>query len=183
MDKLQDAAVGERIIRPIINLEDVKEISRQTVAGFRHRLELVPHFVYSFTCPMYMDANRVSVEKGLVAVNGLTHKVESWSERNDVVFSLDIIHKRLEPTISIEDAKKVALKEIMRVHTFEKEQIHEENHVTLTEKKKVSPREEEISLEDRGIFYLPIWCVEGVHGVMIIDAGTGKVVSEDYYRL
>jgi hypothetical protein len=33
------------------------------------------------------------------------------------------------------------------------------------------------------VFYIPIWCVEGIHGIMIVNAGTGKIVSEDYYRL
>jgi hypothetical protein len=183
LDKLQDTAVGERIIRPVINIGDVKEISRQTVAGFRHRLELVPHYVYHYTCPLYMEGVRVSVETGLLSVNGLTQRVESWGEKNEIVYALDVNHKRLEPSVDTKEAENLAKRELVRVHSYEKEHIHEENHVTVMEKKKVSPREEEIVLEDRGIYYIPIWCVEGVHGVMIINAGTGKIVSEDYYKL
>jgi uncharacterized protein (TIGR02186 family) len=85
--------------------------------------------------------------------------------------------------IATEDARRVAKRELVRVNAYNKELIREENHVTITEKRKVAPREEVIQLEDRGIFYIPIWCVEGVHGIMIINAGTGKIVSEDYYRL
>jgi hypothetical protein len=29
---------------------------------------------------------------------------------------------------------------------------------------------------------VPIWCVEGSHGVMLIDAAARKVISEDYYQ-
>jgi hypothetical protein len=52
----------------------------------------------------------------------------------------------------------------------------------MTEKKLVSPKSDSIELEDMGIFYLPIWCIEGVKGVMILNASTGKIISEDYYR-
>ena len=55
--------------------------------------------------------------------------------------------------------------------------------VTVTERKRVAPQAEDIELVSQGMFYLPIWCVEGVHGVLIINAGTGKIVSEDYYKL
>jgi hypothetical protein len=183
LEDISEPAVGERIVRPVIGVEDVRELSRQTVAGFRHRLELVPHYVYGYVCPLYMGGEKISVEKGILSINGLTHKVESWSEKTDVVYALEVAHKTLEPSISMEDAKRLARRELIRVNSYEKENIHEENHVTITEKKKVSPKEDEIVLEDRGMFYIPIWCVEGVHGIMVINAGTGKIVSEDYYRL
>lgn len=183
LESLPEQSVGERIVRPVIGADDVKELSRQTVAGFRHRLELVPHYVYGYLCPLYMDGEKVGAERGLLSINGLTHKVESWNDKTEVVYSLEANHKRLEPSIGAEDAKRLAKRELVRVNSYEKERVHEENHVTITEKKKVSPREDEIVLEDRGIFYIPIWCVEGVHGIMIINAGTGKIVSEDYYRL
>lgn len=183
LDRLQDAAVGERIVRPVISVDDVRELSRQTVAGFRHRLELVPHYVFAYTCPLYMDDQQVGVERGVLSVNGLTHRVEPWAERSEVVYALETAHTRLEPTISDADAQRVARRELVRVHTFERETVREEDHVTVTEKRRVAPREEEIELQDRGVFFLPIWCVEGVHGALIINAGTGKIVSEDYYRL
>ncbi len=82
-----------------------------------------------------------------------------------------------------EEAKKLAKNEIMRVNSYDKELIREEGHVTVTEKRKISPKQDEIILQDKGVFYQPIWCVEGVHGVLIINAGTGKIVSEDYYKL
>jgi hypothetical protein len=61
--------------------------------------------------------------------------------------------------------------------------VNDQEHVTVKERKKVAPAREEIQLTPLGLYYLPVWCVEGVHGVMLINAGTGKIVSEDYYRL
>lgn len=182
-EEVKEPALGERIVRPVIGLEAVKEMSRQTVAGFVHRLELVPHFVYDYICPLYMGGERVGVEKGTLSINSLTQKVESWNDRAEVVYSLEMIHKTLEPSIGKEDAKRLARKELVKVNSYEREMIREENHVTIIEKRKVAPREDEISLEDRGVFHIPIWCVEGVNGIMIVNAGTGKVLSEDYYRI
>lgn len=183
LEDVKDASVGERIVRPVLGAEDIRELSRKTVSGFRYRLELVPHYVYGYICPLYMDAEKVGVERGTLSVNGLTHKVESWNERTEVVYALEITHRTLEPAIVTEDARRLAKRELVRVNSYDKESIREENHVTITEKRKVTPREDEIQLEDRGVFYIPIWCVEGVHGIIIVNASSGKIVSEDYYRL
>ncbi len=99
LENLPDTSMGEKIVRPVMSLADVKEVSRQTVGGFRHRLELIPYYVYGYTCSLYSDTEKVSDEKGLLSVNGLTQKVEAWDERADVVYTLDINHKRLEPAI------------------------------------------------------------------------------------
>ncbi|OPY27707.1 MAG: hypothetical protein A4E31_01089 [Methanomassiliicoccales archaeon PtaU1.Bin030] len=183
LEDIRAPAVGERIVRPVVGLDDVKELSRQTVAGFAHRLELVPHFVYGYVCPLYMDGEKVGVEKGALSINSLTHRVESWNDRTEVIYALEMAHRTLEPSIGMDDAKRLARKELVKVNSYEKELIREENNVTIIEKRRVAPREEEIVLEDRGVFYIPIWCVEGVHGIMMVNAGTGKVLSEDYYRI
>jgi hypothetical protein len=183
LEDVKDASVGERIVRPVLGADDIRELSRKTVSGFRYRLELVPHYVYGYLCPLYMGEEKVGVERGMLSVNGLTHKVESWNERTEVVYALEITHRTLEPAIATEDARRMAKRELVRVNSYDKESIREENHVTITEKRKVTPREEEIQLEDRGVFYIPIWCVEGVHGIIIVNASSGKIVSEDYYRL
>ncbi len=183
LEDVRDASVGERIVRPVLGIEDIRELSRKTVSGFRYRLELVPHYVYGYLCPLFMGEEKVGVERGMLSVNALTHKVESWNDRTEVVYALEVSHRTLEPAITTEDARRVAKRELVRVNAYDKEIIREENHVTITEKRKVAPREEDIQLEDRGVFYIPIWCVEGVHGIIIVNASSGKIVSEDYYRL
>ncbi len=182
LDKATDQDFGEKIVKPIIEMDDVKQIAAQTVAGFLHRLELVPHYVFKYKAPLYIDENKLGIETGLLAVNALTHKVDAWPTDLDIVFSLELTHKRLEPLIDIEEAKNLVMQEVMKRHTFERDIVKEENHVTVTEKKLVSPKSDAIELEGLGIFYLPIWCIEGVKGVMILNASTGKIISEDYYR-
>lgn len=184
-EELEDVELpelGERIVKPVIDMMDVREISRQTVGGFRHRLELVPYYVFDYACALYLDEDRVSTENGTLAINALTRKVESWPGSLEVVYAIESNHRRLEPMIDLEEAKAILHREVIQRHTYEKELIRDEGSVTVIEKKVLSPKDEDVLLDPLGIYYLPIWCVEGVHGVMIINAGTGKVISEDYYR-
>lgn len=183
LSSLKDAEVGERIVRPTIDVHDVKEIGMRTVGGFRHRLELVPYYVFDYSCLLYNGDKPVGEEKGRLAVNALTSKVEAWSDRLEVVYALEHGHSRLEPAINQEVARTLVQQQVMKAHTQEREVVRDESQVTVVEKWKVSPRQEQIVLQPLGIFYLPVWCVEGVHGVMIVNAGTGKIISEDYYKL
>jgi hypothetical protein len=111
----------------------------------------------------------------------MTHEPADWPENTECVLSIDQSHQRLEPLIDLEDSKAFALDEIMIRHTAERDVVKESGAVTLTERKKVMPKRSEIVLESLGVHYLPVWCVEGVKGVMVLNAGTGKVISEDYY--
>jgi len=183
LDRLQVEEVGERIIRPTIDAHDVKEIGMRTVGGFRNRLELIPHYLFDYSCEPLIGSEPVGTEKGRISVNALTKKAESWTGSLDVVYALEQGHRRLDPTIVPEAAEELARDEVVRLHTAEKEVVDEQGHVTVKERKKVAPRREDVVLTPLGLYYLPVWCVEGVHGVMLINAGTGKIVSEDYYRL
>jgi len=181
--KLEGAEVGERIIRPTIDPRDVKEIGMRSVGGFRQKLELVPYYVFDFSCPLYLGNELVDEEKGRLGVNALTKRVEPWSDLLEVVYSLEQDHRKAKPTFDEQVAIDLAKKEVVRLHSAEREVVRDEGHVTITEKKKIAPRLDDVHLESKGLFYLPIWCVEGIHGVMIINAGTGKIVSEDFYRI
>jgi hypothetical protein len=183
LSQLQEAEVGEKIIRPTIDVRDVKEIGMRTVGGFRYRLELVPFYVYDYWCKIVLDGAEIVVERGRLSVNALTKKVEEWNERMEVVFVLEQGHRRLEPVFEPDVAASLVRMEILRLHTSEREMVSDEGSVTVTERKKVVPKLENIELVSQGIYYLPIWCVEGVHGVLIINAGSGKIVKEDYYKL
>jgi hypothetical protein len=183
LSNLKDAEVGERIVRPTIDVQDVKEIGMRTVGGFRHRLELVPYHVFDYSCVLYSGDRDLGEEKGRLAVNALTSKVEEWSDRLEVVYALEQGHRRLEPSIDQEAARSLVQQQVMKVHTQEQEVVRDESHATVVERRKVSPRPDQIALRPLGIYYLPVWCVEGVHGVMIVNAGTGKIISEDYYQV
>lgn len=181
LDKIGVVEIGEKIVKPILAPEDVKEIGSRTVGGFRFRLELVPHYLYRYACSLYIDDHKLGTQEGTIAINALTHKPTEWPEHMELVFNLDQTYQRLEPSIDIEESRTIVLDEIMARHTAERDVVKEMGSVTVTERKKVSPRRDDIVLEGQGIHYLPVWCVEGARGVIILNAGTGKVISEDYY--
>lgn len=173
--------LGEKIVRPHIESDTVKQIGTQRVGGFRYRLELVPHYLHRYNCALYIDEHRLGTKSGTVAINALTGKSTEWQEGVELTSALQQSHQRLEPNLEPEDSRRLALDEVMSRHTSEQDFVRESGPAVITERKLVAPKREEIVLEDLGLYYLPIWCVEGVRGVMVIDAGTGKTVSEDLY--
>ena len=172
---------GEKIVKPHMDLDSVKTIGGQRVGGFRYRLELVPHYVHRYSCSLFIDEHRLGTKTGTVAINALTGKSTEWQDGVELTAALHQSHQRLEPNLDPEDAQRLAIEEVVRRHTSEQDFVRESGPAVVTERKTVGPKREQIALEDLGIYYLPLWCVEGVRGVMIIDAGTGRTMSEDLY--
>ncbi len=172
----------ERIVPLHMSLQDVVELSSKTVGGFSHRLELVPHYLFSYQVPLYVGEGKIGGREGTVAVNALTKDVQSWDQVPETVASLDQGHKRLEPILEEDEASALARSNVEREHTYERDMVRENGQVTMTERVAVHPRLDLGSVRSLGIYYVPIWCVEGTKGVMILNASTGKVLSEDYFR-
>ncbi|KQM12536.1 hypothetical protein AOA80_01765 [Methanomassiliicoccales archaeon RumEn M1] len=180
MDILRDRSVGERIVRPVITADEAVDMTGNAVAGFRQELRLMPYYVFGYVCPLYHRDERVGVESGTLSVNGRTQRVEPWPEVRELVYSMEEPHQRLEAVIAEDVAAEVAKRELVRIYTVDREHVVEEEHVTLTEKRRTAPREERIELEHLGMFFVPLWYVEGAHGTVVVDASTGRVVSEDH---
>jgi hypothetical protein len=172
---------GENIIKPFMTLTDVVELSKKSVKGFRYVLELVPHHLFNFRCEPGPPEG-VTRSDGLISVNALTRKCEFWDQNFETVASLNHVHTRIEPKLSEGDARELARKFAIDESTTVIENIKEKEHTVVTEKKVIRPNDDEIVLEDRGMVYLPIWCVEGTNGVMIVNAAAGKIIEEDYYE-
>jgi len=181
MDVESDFNEEERIIPLHMSLQDVVELSAKAVGGFSHRLELVPHYVFSYEAPLYVGEGRIGSKEGIMSVNALTKVVEGWTEVPQTVPHLEQGHKRLEPLIEEEDASSLAKVAVESEHTYERDMVRENGQITMTERVTVRPRLESGSVRSLGLFYVPIWCVEGTKGVMILNASTGKVLSEDLF--
>ncbi|MBP7086530.1 MAG: hypothetical protein KBA58_00535 [Methanomassiliicoccales archaeon] len=172
----------ERIIPMRISLQDVVELSSRSVGGFSHRLELVPHYLFSYQVPLYVGEGKIGGREGNMAINALTKDVQSWDQVPETVANLDQGHKRLEPILEEEDASALVRSTVEKEHTYERDMVRENGQVTMTERVTVHPRMDLGSVRSLGIYYVPIWCVEGTKGVMVLNASTGKVLSEDYFR-
>jgi hypothetical protein len=160
---------------------DVKEIGSKTVGGFRYRLELVPHHLFRYEAAVRIDGVECGRVKGQIAINALTGVMAEWPVDSETVKSIEEAHRVLEPVVEREEARAAAKKSIVALHTAERDVVMEAHGAVITERKRVMPSEAEVQLEDIGLFFLPIWLVEGLRGVLIINAATGKIVSEDLY--
>ncbi len=181
-EHLEHEEVTEAIVKPVLARDDIREIGKKTVTGFNYMLQLVPHFVYDFKCALNVPGGEDRVVEGCVAINALTSQWETWEPDFETVEEVSATHERLEPKIDEESAFKSAKAAAQELGTEEIESIREADHATIVEKKVESPEEEDIVLNRRGLVYLPVWCVEGTLGVIIVNANTGKIIREDYYE-
>jgi len=193
LETRQEAGDGNQILienlgtegKPIIfksNLtrDDVREISKNTIQGFKFDLELVPHYLFQYSCS-YEGKDGQNVRKqGTVSVNALTGRYSEWTHQPVLETSIEHINQ-MEPKIDQENAAKIAVHAIITLNTEFKEIVVERDHATIIEKATFRPDPDSIVLENQIIIMVPVWCAEGKHGVMILDGITGKVISEDYY--
>ncbi len=172
---------AEIIQVPIIHLEDVKEISQKTVKGFKYDLEAIPHFLYEYLCIFEGKQGVKRKFTGMLLINAYTGISCPILKIPELVDMIDIPHVRIEPKIDEEEALQTAISWVIAEHTELDDIIIEKEHTIITEKTEFKPSEEDITLSLKGMIHVPVWCVEGTNGVMIINAATGKVVSEEYY--
>lgn len=181
--ELDQETISEAIVRPVLSKDDVREIGKKTVRGFNYMLQLVPHFVYDFKSVLKIPEERDRIIEGCVAVNALTSQWETWEPGFETIEEVSITHERLEPKIDERSASDSARAAARELGTEEVESVEEADHATVVERRVESPEEEDIVLKRRGLVYLPVWCVEGTLGAIIVNANTGKIIREDYYEV
>ncbi|MCU0853109.1 MAG: hypothetical protein MUC90_07675 [Thermoplasmata archaeon] len=163
---------AERIVKPNFMLDDVKYLARHEVQGYKYDLELVPHYLFHFI----LNLGDGKQKAGIASVNALTGHVETWRWGFELVDSIDLIHMKREPKIDYELAKQTAQDLVSKEYKSHTETVRDYGHSEIIERKK-SP-EDSMILEFKGLVYLPVWCVEGRNGAMIINSSSGKIISE-----
>ncbi|MBI5000743.1 MAG: hypothetical protein HZB92_04350 [Euryarchaeota archaeon] len=175
-------AEREMIMRPILGAEHAKEIGDKTISGFRQHMELVPFFFYEYLCVVRIKGvESMDKRAGTIGVNGLTGEASAWGAIGDVVTDVQDAHVRLEPKIDAQGAERAALVRAAELNTENVELLTEKEHSTVVERVVVRPDRGDITLSPKGLVFVPMWCIEGLRGVMILNAATGKVVSEEFY--
>ncbi len=162
----------ERIVKPTVSLEDVKYLARHEIQGYKFELELVPHYLFHFLLTIG-DGNQ---KAGIAAVNGLTSHVETWRWGFELVDSIELPHSKREPKIDFEKARQIAQDLIAKEYKSHTETVKDFGHSEIIERK--GPKKEAIEIESKGLVYLPVWCVEGKNGAMIVNSSSGKIISE-----
>ncbi len=163
---------SEQIVKPTISLEDVKYIARHEVQGYRYALELIPHFLFHYV--LNIDANQQRA--GIVAVNAMTGHVETWRWGFELVDSIDAPSSKREPTIEEERALELAREIVSKEYRSYVETVRDYGHSEVIERTR--SRDDAIVIEQKGLVYLPVWCVEGKGGALLINSSSGKIMSE-----
>ncbi len=162
----------EGILEPVIDFEEVSELGENLVGGFKYRLEVVPHYVFE-----YKIENEKEVE-GKVYLNAVSGEINFWERPFKIISELKRSHVKLEPNIPEENSQEMTLKSLQDKYTEKKEKRWEENGATIVEKSQEGPSEDDIKLEYKGMVYVPMWAVEGMDGIVVINAARGKIERE-----
>lgn len=167
---------NESTLKPLMAFDDVTELGEKLVKGFRYRLELVPHYLYSYRVTM-QDGKE---ETGKLYLNAISGAKNFWQTPFQRVADIKRSHFKLEPKISQEDGTGRAVKAIHDRDRYKQrdEERWEDGHATIVERGKKVPSKENIDLQFNEMVYVPMWAVEGTEGIVIINASTGKVEGE-----
>lgn len=172
--------IPEAMVRPTLEKEDVVEIGSKMVDGFNYILDLVPYFVFEYTSLVEYDGE-VHESKGTIGVNALTESPEIWDHDMERMDGIEYFDRKREPKTDEVEAFQIAQRKAIELGTVVRESVKEREDATIEQKKSVKPKKEDVQLEGLGLVYLPIWCVEGSKGSIIINASTGKILKEDLY--
>ncbi|GEM_PF-6188696 len=174
---------GKDTIRPVFTDEDVKSV-KEDIAPYVAELEWRPAYLFRYTCMLARQedeqgkngAGPLTQKKGMVwvdAVDGKTMRargtIETWEG--------EIVHS-VEPVLSPEEAEAAAIKGVQTINTHEREEVKHTGTATVFEKVTIAPVPGSVSVENLGLFYIPIWRVEGEEGVVWMNGITGEVLRE-----
>jgi hypothetical protein len=111
-----------------------------------------------------------------VAVNALTEHVETWRWGFELVDSIDSPSSKREPKVDQERALDMARDIVTKEYKSYVETVTDFGHSEIIERSK--PHKDAIVVEPKGLVYLPVWCVEGKKGAMLVNSSSGKIISE-----
>ncbi len=176
---LKDYKRKEATLKPVMDFDDVTELGEKMAKGFRYRLELVPHYLYSYKVKM-QDGEE---DSGQLYINAISGSENFWSFSFERVADIKRSHFKLEPKISQEEGMRRALKAVHNRDRYRQRQEErwEEGGTTIIERGKKVPSKEDIDIYFSEMVYVPMWAVEGTEGIVIINAATGKVEGEPKY--
>jgi len=61
---------------------------------------------------------------------------------------------------------------VMKEYKSHTETVKDFGHSEIIERKR--PKEESVLIEPKGLVYLPVWCVEGKNGAMIVNSSSAR---------
>jgi hypothetical protein len=171
------------IMLPKINREQAQSLTKKIVRSIRFDLQLIPYYIFDFSCEVEEGKSKKrKLNKGTLGINSLSNHIEEWPDNYDTVNSIDQEFTKLEPSFTLEEATEKVREAVIALNTREIESIEDKGTAIIIEKKKIKPKDDVMDINSRGMVYMPVWCVEGSNGVIIVDATSGKIVREDIFK-
>lgn len=168
----------EKVLKQKIKKRDAERIAEKILHPHSF-LELFPYYVFEYKVEVLIEG-KLDVNKleGVIAVNGITKEVEEWEE-DEGSFQFELSPIKHKAKIDVKKANLILRAFIVKTNTKEITVKSEKHGIVMYEKKKIEPNTETIEINFRGLFYLPIWHVEGINGLMKINAVNGNIVKEE----
>jgi len=164
----------EGIVHNNVDQKKAEELGRR-VEGFSHELRLVPWFVLDLSYKEQDKERAISI-----AVDAITGRSMRWNSM--LVLKDDIAwpHSLQEPKLSADDAIEKAMEAVISIEGKRSRFVKEEFETVTVVDRVTSFDRSSIRLIRIGLFHFPIWVIEGVKGVMIINGFTGDVIEESF---
>lgn len=162
------------------------KVKSQLYGAGRRELVLSPIHVFEYECDLLLEGSlNYETVRGLLEVNASKEVGELAMEFHPQYAGslpagiLDVEERAIK--INPDRAQILAHDFIMTEHTriVDIETWDEESDVTMTERKKVSPRPDQVRVECVGTIHRPYWRVVGPNGSSLVDAVTGDVIGSE----
>lgn len=162
------------------------KVKSQLYGAGRRELVLSPIHVFEYECDLLLEGSlNYETVRGLLEVNASKEVGELANEfhpkyAGDLPAGIMDVEERAIK-INPERAQILAHEYIMTEHTriVDVETWDEESDVSMTERKKVSPRPDQVRVECVGTIHRPFWRIVGPNGSSLVDAVTGDVVGSE----
>lgn len=170
----------EIFLKCIVKKEDAKALA-ESLSITSIALVFQPYYTYDYTCEVLAEGSLdMKKNTGTVAINGVTGVAENLpqnaeTEKEDAVYG----YTKHPTEINEEKAVKIAKQVVKDFNTKVVEIKDERNTAVIFEKKRIAPKDEAVTLNFKGLCYLPFWTVKGKFGSAVISGVSGRIIKQD----
>jgi hypothetical protein len=147
----------------------------------RASLELVPLHAVRYACRLETKGAPPQAKQGLLAVDAVTGAVRELPEPQFAPPSEQ--GERLQAMLPDTDAVDAARRKVIELHT---QKVRVKNTLgrsaAIVADVWVRPDPKSIVLDAQGVWYLPLWRLEGQNGSLRVNAATGAIEEEKLKR-
>ncbi len=172
----------EKIIKPTISADEASALARNYLHGQNQEMILLPHYVFEFSLEVIVEGSMdIRPVTGAIAIDALSKKHYLWKRGYETTTRLDVDFRKMEPKIGLEEAREMAESAVNTEFSREEEVKIEGDNVTIIEKRRTRPKKGSLRVDFLGLYYLPVWVIEGRKGRVMVNAVSGEIMKKEIY--